>query len=326
MKHNKKPPKGSRKFANTGKLATGSLLTGLVAMSSSCSSDMEPPCLDNSSDRIYGTHAANLSRGATFISLDSIALSDEFRAYVSVMSTTLQDILADQNIAYQFCQNPEGYLQNRFSGDPILSKMSMELSNADKNFLLATTDKDIQRSLLNGDFHEFITLCNTKGFLHNALPIVTRDNYRRFFKSEEDYLKFQEYIRSNNTNGIVSRSPSQEMISQAWAIAIPVAGVAIAGLELAVVFDQVAWTTKMSYTEASSAQMSAIAEQEPIMKLWIQAENSPSVDVSTMYNELVVNRATEAVNLIETEFPSVDKEALRDFFILNIGTSYGFKQ
>lgn len=109
-------------------------------------------------------------------------------------------------------------------------------------------------------------------------------------------------------------------------IAIPVAGVAIAGLELAVVFDQVAWTTKMSYTEASSAQMSAIAEQEPIMKLWIQAENSPSVDVSTMYNELVVNRATEAVNLIGTEFPSVDKDALRDFFILNIGTSYGFKQ
>lgn len=100
----------------------------------------------------------------------------------------------------------------------------------------------------------------------------------------------------------------------------------IAGLELAVVFDQVAWTTKMSYTEASSAQMSAIAEQEPIMKLWIQAENSPSVDVSTMYNELVVNRATEAVNLIGTEFPSVDKDALRDFFILNIGTSYGFKQ
>lgn len=140
------------------------------------------------------------------------------------------------------------------------------------------------------------------------------------------YLKFQEYIRSNNTNGIVSRSPSQEVISQAWAIAIPVAGVAIAGLELAVVFDQVAWTTKMSYTEASSAQMSAIAEQEPIMKLWIQAENSPSVDVSTMYNELVVNRATEAVNLIGTEFPSVDKDALRDFFILNIGTSYGFKQ
>lgn len=93
-----------------------------------------------------------------------------------------------------------------------------------------------------------------------------------------------------------------------------------------VVFDQVAWTTKMSYTEASSAQMSAIAEQEPIMKLWIQAENSPSVDVSTMYNELVVNRATEAVNLIGTEFPSVDKDALRDFFILNIGTSYGFKQ
>ena len=91
-------------------------------------------------------------------------------------------------------------------------------------------------------------------------------------------------------------------------------------------FDQVAWTTKMSYTEASSAQMSAIAEQEPIMKLWIQAENSPSVDVSTMYNELVVNRATEAVNLIGTEFPSVDKDALRDFFILNIGTSYGFKQ
>lgn len=76
----------------------------------------------------------------------------------------------------------------------------------------------------------------------------------------------------------------------------------------------------------ASAQMSAIAEQEPIMKLWIQAENSPSVDVSTMYNELVVNRATEAVNLIGTEFPSVDKDALRDFFILNIGTSYGFKQ
>ena len=46
----------------------------------------------------------------------------------------------------------------------------------------------------------------------------------------------------------------------------------------------------------------------------------------TMYNELVVNRATEAVNLIGTEFPSVDKDALRDFFILNIGTSYGFKQ
>lgn len=45
-----------------------------------------------------------------------------------------------------------------------------------------------------------------------------------------------------------------------------------------------------------------------------------------MYNELVVNRATEAVNLIGTEFPSVDKDALRDFFILNIGTSYGFKQ
>lgn len=40
----------------------------------------------------------------------------------------------------------------------------------------------------------------------------------------------------------------------------------------------------------------------------------------------VVNRATEAVNLIGTEFPSVDKDALRDFFILNIGTSYGFKQ
>lgn len=102
MKHNKKPPKGSKKFAKTGKLATGSLLTGLVAMSSSCSSDMEPPCLDNSSDRIYGTHAANLSRGATFISLDSIALSDEFRAYVSVMSTTLQDILADKDALRDF--------------------------------------------------------------------------------------------------------------------------------------------------------------------------------------------------------------------------------
>lgn len=44
------------------------------------------------------------------------------------------------------------------------------------------------------------------------------------------------------------------------------------------------------------------------------------------FAKVVVNRATEAVNLIGTEFPSVDKDALRDFFILNIGTSYGFKQ
>lgn len=322
MRHKKK---GKKKFVHPGKLATSSLLTGLVAMNS-CSSDMEPsyPCDNN--ERVYGTHAANLSRGTSFITLDSIALSDEFRAYVTVMSTTLRDILSDQNTAYLFCNNPEYYFHNKFSGDSILSKMSMELSTTDKNFLLATTDPDIQKSLLNGDFQEFITLCNTKGFLTYTLPAITRENYRKFFKTEDDYHKFQDYFSSKYPNGIASRAPSQDMISQAWAIAVPVAGVVVAGLELAIVFDQIAWTTKMSYTEVSSAQMSAIAEQEPIMKLWINADNTTTVDASTMFNELVVNRANEAVNLIETEFPNVDKEALKEFFILNIGMTYGFKQ
>lgn len=307
------------------KIAMCTLIPG-VLITSSCGSD-EP--YNGSEDRLYGTPAKNLSRGQSFVLLDSIMLSTEYRAYVDVLSTSIEEIMQDQTIAIEFRNNPDLFLKKKTDG--ILKKTDIEvsISESDKLLLLAITDPLIQEKINNKDLKGFIQMCIQKGYMNPSLPKIT-DDYARFFKSQSDFDKFKNAFNVNiaTSEHALSRTIEQESISnEAWGIVAGVVAGVVGAVEAGVVFDQIAWVTSLSENDSvvNSRAANTIIQQEPVMQLWFNSDPTAEIDENILYSEFVENRANFLIESLDDTYPQIDRNKLKEVIILNLQNYYGFK-
>lgn len=297
------------------KVIAGTLLTTIIGS-----------CIDknayNFRDNLYSDPTYGQIDKIDLLNIEELHLSDEFIQYIKIINEIFVDITTDPIQAHFFCEDTEGYLKSKNLF--ILTKsndiIDFHLTDRDKKLLLAMTDPDIMAAVENRDFEAFLGLCKHKGYFTDTKDILTinYENYRPFFETDDDYIKFVNEIEK--INGKINTKTESVSQSDAYMIGAPIAAVGFGVVEIGVVVDKIAWI--------SAAENSPTHKQsnDPALSIWIsKGATITKQQEMLLYDELVENRVIPIVEIIARECPNVDADALQNFLITNFKAYYGIK-
>lgn len=298
---------------NIGKKATvGTVVASLLF--SACTIDKSSY---NLKDGLYGEPTYGQTK-KDLLKLSEIGLSEELTHYINIINEIVADITISEESAKLFCEDTNKYLETKnFAVQTKVGDIDFHLTEKDKKFLLAFTDKEIFGAVQNRDFEAFISLCIQKGYFSDVKEIITinYEDYRPFFNSNKDYERFVNTL--NIINGI-PQTRSEYNVDEECAIGVPIVAVGFGAVEIGVVADKLAWISGMETPRSIS--------NEPALMVWYNENPSLTEDEQMLfYDEAIVSRVTSIVNVVSQEFPNVDTDVLQNFLILNFKAYYGLK-
>lgn len=315
-----------KKATNKIKEAGKPSVVGLVISSILINSCAVDPTAYNNENNIYGNINTDQTFKKDLLNINELQLSAELLDYANVINIIIDDITNNSKSAELFCSDPDGYIKQHDLGSLMTGSIKFEITDHDKRLLRALTDEDVMNTVRARDFRNFVNVCVSKGYFSKANDImnVNFSEYRKFFKSEEDFNKYREMIKSINTgNNVKTRSDGGDE----FLIGVPVGAVGFAVVEIGVGVDMA--TVAHQYTSVSGAEAYSTPlgnRNEPVMKLWYNENTTVTPDEKTIfYDELIAKRVEEMVETICEEFPQVDKNALRNFIVINFKNYYGYK-
>jgi len=188
--------------------------------------------------------------------------------------------------------------------------------------LMAIADKEVRGAAKKDDLSEFIRLCRTKGLLSNATKIVSKGyvDYKRFFKSEEEYKLFIEQMSNfEQMSGFEfnPNAPEAEFI---------LGLVAVVGARVGAYVDDYVYEYVHWWGSPPAPNTKNVLNEEPVLKLWIKENTDTYFPSEFLFDELVIQRANELSNVIVGLYPNYDKEKIQEFITLNLQNFYELKK
>jgi len=230
--------------------------------------------------------------------------SDEFE-YFNFLNQLASDIMSDPNIAKQFLDDPNTYLQQNGFGD-----IKIKMDDAMLKFVIALSNEEIVRAIENNDIQQFLSLMKK----YDLISLVNNSDTERIIKliNENPELK--------NFNGM-------EKTSVVAFAAIVVVGAIVAVWAVAVTH---AVTVNVAAAATVFAAFWAVAgaiDAQPkldgddyLIKLWRMKNDNNSTYV--LINEYEKQKINELILGIKNSYPevfnTVDEKTVRQLLSLNI--------
>jgi hypothetical protein len=295
--------------------------TAVTVLLSSCSVDYSEYNIGEGAYDALLTESSS-EKGSQLLNITEFKLTGEVEKYARTMKSLIEDITKSEDESTLFCSDPDAYISKDKYKNLWGINISEYLTEKDKMILKAIADNEVRGATKKGDLSEFIRLCRIKGLLSDATKIVSRGyvNYKRFFKSEEEFRLFVEQMskfEQMSKSKFTTASDKQEFVLGI----VAVVGARIGAYVDDYVYEHAHW---LGYPKEMA--MGNVLYEEPVLRLWAKENTDTYISSEFLFDELVIQKAEELSSAIVGLYPNYDKEKIQEFIALNLQKFYELKK